>query len=82
MIALLMLWIDCNSLTNVVRKLEVREIKLIAGDFNGHVEEGYEDQCVGSGYEISATAIMAVWNKRFRKSESHPVFYESGPSKT
>ena len=43
MIALLMLWIDCNSLTNVIRKLEVREVKLIAGDFNGHVDEGCED---------------------------------------
>ena len=60
----------------------MREVKLIAGDFNGHVDEGCEDQCGGYGYEISATVIMAVWNKLFRKSESHPVFYESGPSKT
>ena len=85
-----------DSLTNVFRKLEEKEIVVTAGYLNGHIgsnPENYERQHGGSGYgvrkkqgekilEFCAAMNVTVGNTLSKNRESHLVIYESGPSKT
>ena len=49
--AISMLWIDCDSLINVVRKLIDKKIEVIAGDFNGRVGSNTGDYVYGDRNE-------------------------------
>lgn len=76
------------------KRLEVNETS-VAGGFSRHVRgnpENYKNQNKGYGFgalnqeaewimEFCAAMSMTLGNGKFKKSKSHPVIYEFGPSK-
>lgn len=81
---------------SILSESQGRKNIVIAGDFNGHVEENPEDyQDQQKGYDCGvrskegerilkfcAAMNMTVRNTLFQKRASHLVNNESGPSKT